>query len=103
MANSPELKKFIRDHPWLLWYIRDDVKEDLPHEVVVEFVLNYGDDKMCKRLFEILGVDHVAEIFYKQTEPWRRSNYFERTQHFFTPYFEKHAPQIIKSVDFVAP
>ncbi len=89
--NTPELKQFIKDNSSLFWYIKEEAKENLSHEVVVEFVLNYGDDKMCKRMFEILGIKHVAEIFYKQTAPDRRVNYFPRTQHFFNLYFVKNA------------
>ena len=89
--NTPELKKFIKENSSLFWYIKEGQKENLSHEVVVEFILNYGDDKMCKRLFEILGTKYVAEIFYKQTAPNRRVNYFPRTQHFFNLYFQKNA------------
>ncbi|MEO8147758.1 MAG: hypothetical protein ABI723_08990 [Bacteroidia bacterium] len=89
--NSPELKQFIRDYSWLWWYIPEKKKENLSHEVVVEFVLNYGDEKMVKRLFEILGVDHVAEIFYAQTAVGRRVNYFAPVVNFFNLYFKRHA------------
>ena len=89
--NSPELKKLIRDNAALFWYIRDDKKENLSHEVVIEFILNYGNEESCKRLFEILGTKYVAEIFHQQTAPGRRVNYFPRTAHFFNLYFQKNA------------
>ena len=89
--NSPELKKLIRDNAALLWYIRDDAKENMSHEVVVEFILNFGSYEACKKLFEILGTKYVAEIFYKQTKPDRRINYFPQVVNFFNLYFQRNA------------
>ena len=89
--NSPELKKLIGDNAALFWYIREDAKENLSHEVIVEFILNYGSAEACKRLFEILGTKYVADIFYKQTAPGRRINYFPQVVNFFNLYFQKHA------------
>jgi hypothetical protein len=89
--NSPELKKLIRDNAGLFWYIRDDKKENLPHEVVIEFILNYGNIDSCRRLFEILGLKYVADIFYEQVAPGRRINYFPMTAHFFDLYFQRNA------------
>lgn len=89
--NSSDLKKFIRDNAWLWWYVRDDKKENLSHESVVEFVLNFGDEKMCKRLFEILGTKYAAKIFYKQTAAGRRINYFPSVANFFNLYFKRNA------------
>ena len=89
--NSPELKQFIRDHAWLWWYVKEDKKENLSHESVIEFVLNFGDEKMCKRLFEILGTKYVAKVFYKQTAPGRRVNYFPAVTNYFNLYFKRNA------------
>ena len=89
--NTPELKKLIRDNAALFWYIRDDAKENLPHETVVEFLLNFGSEQACKRLFEILGTKYVAEIFYTQTAPARRLNYFPSVVNFFNLYFKRNA------------
>lgn len=94
--NSPEVKKFIREHKNLFWYIEDSAKENISHEVLVEFILNYGDEKSVKKLFELLGLEKVARIFYKQTHKKgiaaKRINYFPRTAHFFDLYFKRHAP-----------
>ena len=91
MENSKELKEFIRENADLFWYIKDEAKERLSHEVVVEFILNFGDEKMCKRLFEILGTKHVADVFYQQTAPGRRINYFPEVVNFFNLYFKRNA------------
>ena len=89
--NSPEVKKFIKQHSSLFWYIKEDAKENIPHETLIEFILNFGDEKSVKKLIELLGVDYVADIFYKRTQPGKRTNYFPRTIYFFNLYFNRHA------------
>lgn len=94
-SNSPEIKKFIRENASLFWYIRDDAKENISHEALVEFILNYGNEKSVKRLFKLLGIEKVAEIFYKQThktDPIARNriNYHKQVMNFFDLYFKKH-------------
>ena len=88
-TNSPEIKQFIRENASLLWYIRDDAKENISHEILVESILNYGDEKSVKKLFDLLGTEKVAEIFYRQTSSIR-INYFPRTVHFFKLYFKRN-------------
>jgi hypothetical protein len=90
MENSPEIKAFIRENAQLFWYIPNDKKESISHEVLVEFILNYGNDVSVKKLFDLLGIDCVAEIFRKQTNR-KRVNYHKRTVHFFNLYFNAHA------------
>ena len=89
MENRPEIKNFIKENSNLFWYIPEDKKEDISHEVLVEFILNYGNDKSVKKLFNLLGINVVADIFYKQTNR-KRVNYQKRSVHFFNLYFKKH-------------
>ena len=89
MENSQEIKDFIKEYSSLFWYFPEDEKENISHEVLVEFILNYGDEKSVKRLFELLGINNVADIFRKQTNR-PRINYHKRTAHFFNLYFNKH-------------
>lgn len=87
--NSPEIKEFIQDHSSLFWYIKPESKQNISNEFLVETILNYGNEDSVKRLFELLGLDTVSEIFYKQTSG-KRTNYFPRTAHFFNLYFKRH-------------
>ena len=87
--NSPEIKQFIRENSPLFWYTPDNKKENISHEFLVEMILNYGDMKSVKKLFDLLGLDYVADIFYKQTNR-ERVNYFPMNVHYFTLYFNKH-------------
>jgi hypothetical protein len=84
------LTPLIREHDYLFWWIPKHQRENLSPEAVVEAVLNYGGEKTVGQLLDILGVDQVADIFYRQTAR-HRSNYKPRTIHFFQLYFQKHA------------
>jgi hypothetical protein len=91
--NSPEIKAFIRKNSSLFWYIPDDKKEDIDEEILVEFILNYGDMEAVKELFRILGVKKVAEIFFTSINKSerRKGNYHELVLNYFTLYFNRYA------------
>jgi len=91
--NSPEIKEFIRQHRALFWYIPEDKKEDISEDVLVEFVLNYGDIEAVKSLFSLLGIEKVAEIFFNSINlsERRKGNYHELTLNYFTILFNKYA------------
>ena len=90
MKNSPEIKEFIKENSSLFWYIPEEKKQDISHEVLIEFILNYGDEKSVKKLFNLLEINYVADIFYKQTNR-NRINYQKRTIHYFNLYFNRYA------------
>jgi hypothetical protein len=90
MPNSTDIKNFIKENSQLFWYIPEQEKQNISHEVLVEFVLNFGDLKAIKKLFKLLGINTVAEIFHKQISR-QRINYHKRTVHFFDLYFRRHA------------
>lgn len=94
--NSPEVKALIRKYSHLFWYIPDDKKEEIDHEVLVEFILNYGDMDAVKDLFRVLGVDKAAEAFYMATGR-RKLNYYAEIYNFFDLYFKRNAQTNIKS------
>jgi len=89
-ANTLEIKAFIRRYSYLFWYTPEDKKEDISINFLVETILNYGDEKSIKKLFELIGINKVAEIFYEQTSR-QRINYHKRTVNFFDLYFKRHA------------
>ncbi|CEG11018.1 conserved hypothetical protein [groundwater metagenome] len=92
MTNSPEIKAFIRENSTLFWWIKEEEKENIDTKFLVEQILNYGDEKNVKKLFELVGIDKVADIFYEQTSPERmRVNYFPQVINFFRIYFNKNA------------
>jgi len=88
--NNPEVKKFIRKHSSLFWYIPEDKKEDISEEVLVEFILNYGNLDDIKKLIEILGIQEIARTFFA-AKGRRKFNYFPEIYNFFYLYFKKYA------------
>lgn len=93
MENSPELKTLIRKNADLFWYIADDKKEDLPLEIVVEFFLNYAQQEDVKKLFEVVGIKKVAEVFDHITSisERRTNNILPINRNFYSLYFKRHA------------
>jgi hypothetical protein len=92
--HREEIKKFIKEHSSLFWYIKEDAKERISLEFLVETILCFGNGNDIKRLFQLLGTDKVAEIFYEQISR-RRVNYRPRTRHFFKLYFDRHVQRNI--------
>jgi len=88
--NSEPLKKYIREHRNLFWWIEEEAKEDLSINKVVETILHYGHISDIQELFDLIGIDKVSKIFHEQISR-KRMNYHPRTVHFFKLYFNKHA------------
>jgi len=84
------LQRFIKDHRSLFWYIKEDAKERISTEFLVETILNYGELKDVKKLLALVGTKRTAEIFFKQTRN-KRCNYFPKVKNYFTHYFHRHA------------
>jgi len=82
-------KKLIKDYSYLLWYVKEEAKEKISDEVLVEMILNNGDWEGFKKIIDLLGTKKVSKIFFKQISG-RRCNYRKQTKHFFTLYFNKH-------------
>jgi len=81
------LSELIHQDRALFWDIGE---KDL--DKLIERILNYGNEKSVKQLFDILGVEYVAKIFKNQiNQP--RQNYFPETVHYFNLYFSRHAPK----------
>jgi hypothetical protein len=89
MADNTEIKNFINENSYLFWWVKPEARENISISALVEGVLSYGDEKSVKKLFDLVGVKKVAEIFYRQTSG-PRSNYHYRTQNFFELYFKRH-------------
>lgn len=88
--HNQEIIDFIKENSSLFWYTSEEDKENISIEFLIETILNYGDEKSVKKLFDLVGIKKVAEIFHRQTSR-KRVNYHERTVHFFNLYFKRHA------------
>lgn len=90
-TREEKLKAFLEENKHLFWYTDKTKLSTLSDDVIVEFVLNYGNYKAVKDLLVIMGVNSVAEVFYNNVAPGRRVNYFQPVIHFFDLYFKRHA------------
>ena len=90
MGRNAEIKSFIMENSSLFWWIKPEEKPNISIDAVVEAVLNYGNEKSVKKLFDLIEINKVADIFYRQISG-KRSNYNKRTKHFFQIYFKRHA------------
>ncbi len=92
MSNHSErFINFIERNSDLFWHFDKKKLSDLSDAVVVEYILNFGDESTVKELIDILGVDRTAEIFFKNTKGKTRKNYFPQVENFFRLYFSRHA------------
>lgn len=80
--NSPEIKAFINDHKIIFWSIPENTRGNISLNLLVETILQYGDIPDIKRLFDLLTVEKVAEIFSRQITR-RRCNYKPSTINYF--------------------
>jgi len=89
-SHNQEIKNFIKEHSNLFWYTPEDKKEQISIELLLETILNYGDQESVKSLFELLGVNKASEVFNIQISN-ERNNYFAPVKNFFQLYFNRHA------------
>lgn len=88
--NSPEIKKFIREHAVLFWYTPEDKKEDISLDLLVETILNYGNLASVSKLISILGVKRTSNIFFRASGR-KKLNYYPEIYNYFSLYFKRHA------------
>ncbi len=93
---STELIEYIQNHKYFWWWVPEKSLANLSFSSIVEGSLSYGDVADIKELFQLIGIEKVAEIFYQatqQTDKKKRINYHQRTLHFFDLYFKRHVPE----------
>lgn len=84
-------EEFITENQHLFWYIKKDKLHQISDEVLVEFVMNYGNLEAVKTLFKVVGKAKLASIFYK-LEGRRKLNYFPEIYNFYKLLISNHAP-----------
>jgi hypothetical protein len=87
--NSPEVKQFIRDNSSLFWYIPEEKKEDISHELLVETILNYGDLNSVRQLFHIIGFKNLS-LLHSGIQGRKKLNYYPEIYHFFSLLIKKY-------------
>lgn len=89
MTGNNRLRSFIIDNKALFWYINPAKLDDISLSFLTETILNYGDLKTVKELFNIVGTKNVAESFFFSLEK-ERNNYFPDVANYFSLYFKKY-------------
>jgi len=84
-----EIKMFIKEYAYLFWWVKESEKENINLNAVVEAVLNYGDKQCVKKLFELVDIRKIAEIFYQDISR-ERVNYYPEVINFFNLYFKRN-------------
>lgn len=90
-TNKTAHSELILRYGQLFWYVPEEEKENISLDALVETILNYGDLEAVRHLIRQVGVNMVAEIFFRQIRK-KRVNYFPEVINFFTLYFNRHAP-----------
>lgn len=88
--DHTQIQALIKENGSLFWSIPEKDKENISLDSLVETILNYGNERSVKQLLGIIGIQQVAEIFYRQISK-KRSNYFPQVKNYFNLYFQKHA------------
>ena len=93
LSMNEELKQYISEHKGLFWYTPESKLHTISSSFLVETILNYGDMDAVRNLFEIMGIDNVAKIFFEDTDrsKRRKNNYQELTLNYFTLLFNRYA------------
>jgi hypothetical protein len=91
--RSQAVKDYIKEHEALFWYSPPDKSETVSDSLLVETILNYGTLQDIKALFEVMGLQNVANIFFHDINlsERRRNNYFDLTVNYFTLFFNRYA------------
>jgi len=82
-----ELLDLVKTKPYLFWDVEN--LESLSDEAIVEAILSRGDFDDFLKLIELMGMERVAEIFYKQISR-KRKNYSKKTENYFRLFFERY-------------
>ena len=83
-------KHFIANRRSLFWSVSDDKLAQISDALLVETILNYGTAADVRTLFECIGIEQIAAIFYAHTENKTRTNYLPPVKNYFTLYFNRH-------------
>jgi hypothetical protein len=87
---SNERKQYIAKHKGLFWYTPENKKEEISDSLLVETILNYGTMDDVRELIKIMGVNHVADVFFS-AKGRMKANYYPEIYNIFNIVFTKYA------------
>jgi len=91
--RNEAIKTYIRERGDLFWYSPGDKGETVSDELLVEHILNYGTMEDVRELFNVMGLQRVAEVFFHSTSlsERRKNNYTPVSFNYFNLLFTRYA------------
>jgi hypothetical protein len=83
-------EEYILKRRRLFWSVSNAKLTQISETLLVETILNFGTAEDVRALFDLMGIQEVANIFYQHTENQARTNYLPPVQNYFTLYFNRH-------------
>ena len=84
--------EYIKQHASLFWYTPEAKKSEISDSLLVETILNYGTMDDVKALFDLMGIEKVADVFFS-AKGRQKLNYYPQIYNFFTLIFNRYVPQ----------
>ena len=84
--------EYIAQHASLFWYTPEAKKSEISDSLLVETILNYGTMDDVKALFDLMGIEKVADVFFS-AKGRQKLNYYPQIYNFFTLVFNRYVPQ----------
>lgn len=88
--NSDKVKSFINNRRSLFWYIPEEMKEEVSHELLVETIFNYGNLNDIVELIDIIGIEKLSEV-YHGVKGRKKMNYYPEIYNLFSLVVKKYA------------
>ena len=85
-------EELIQKNKDLFWYIRKDALNEISDDVLVEFIMNYGDMEALKDLIHVLGIEKLR-IVYNNIQGRRVGNYKVESLNYLKIIIENYVPQ----------
>lgn len=87
--HNDQVLQLIKKYEDLFWYTPKEKKENMSEALIVETILNYGDMDAVKELFDAMGKEKVASVFFS-AKGRKKMNYYPEIHNLFTLYFQKY-------------
>ena len=84
--------EYIAQHASLIWYNPKAKNDEISDSLLVETILNYGTMDDVKALFDLMGIEKVADIFFS-AKGRQKLNYFPQIYNFFTLVFNRRSEE----------
>ena len=74
IMNTPNIQEFIKKNSVLFWWTSEAEKVHISENVLVERILNYGNEQNVKQSLDLIGREEVANINSQMITIWMEIN-----------------------------